>query len=382
MDPYQNIAGGNWSRTAFTAHSEAFIYNFDLAEPLAVTATSASDECAIKLWNTETETLVWVYKATPTIWWKGILKIVGYKIVCGGENADKMGTLRILNIDGTEAAFIEDPELDVYKVHLVGERIFAILKNGSLREWNLKGNCVRPLVCQIPLFTLGRDEASSHYIVVANRTHVFIYDVLKKQPRELELESDISSILIQNNRLFCGLYFKKEEPACMQIDLETGFVAEKYVLGLTEGRRSITAIVADETSLYLANDLGSVAKIDLKKPSEATVTAFSINCRWLALQRDILITGANFKEMTPAKVHFWNKQTGEHLNTLELRTLFSLRCQEPSTLFLGSSGTLFKYQFDVTHQGEKSSEVPPKLDPTQAPKQKSQGLLSSLWPFS
>lgn len=400
----QNIKEVNYTKTILKAHGKP-ITTFDINEDQAVTCAGKT----IKLWNLKTGECQWTYGPPANgpslkIDWKS-LKIINDQIVCTGRTSiaedeneeientendieDVNSTVVMLDLKtGKEKATIKDPRIDANKVCLVGQKIFCLLAegeigewNGTIGEWNLDGKLIREIPSdKFSIFDFVTFLGSENYLVHISDEAIMIHDLLKNRVHRLDLKDDIDSTIISSahiddDQLVCGFdnnTKQRNNPDCCVIDLKTGDIKSQYQAtgafthtmldrfnqpySTEEG--SIEKIIGDKATdhVYLGHSTGQVVAVDWNQNSHKVLGQHRNAVEFLALEGQILVSGSQSDSKHPAEIKFWDIKDMKPIGELNLPSLNKLSFQS-KTLYAAVGKTFTRWIYElVTHVGEELS---------------------------
>lgn len=365
-----NVAHDNCTTRIFNGHTRK-ILSFEVKDSLAA---SLSSDRQVKLWNVQTGECLWTYSPMPLIHWRPWIKIAGDYVVCAGREETPFeyqyeNTIKIIRIaDGSEEATIRDSRLITDLICVIGKRIFGVLSQRNIREWDFRGHLVREIGFEKNIGNFSKLFGSANFLVFVSND-IFIYYLDSNRFKIIELFYDslirgISSAHIQNNKLICGVanYSGWRLPNCYVVDLESGQITDQYHTCLPR-LGSVRQVLLRESWAYLGHSSGRVVAVDLISNKHYVLGVHKVGVDHLALEGEILITGSRWVNNQSAELKFWDTRSLELIREHELPCLNKVDFTSGKVLF-AVKHSLVQWDFLVSHQGERlAKDSPPKIDP-------------------
>lgn len=350
----QNIKEGNYTKTILHAHKEA-IRGFDVRGDLVATVGDT-----VKLWNLKMGKCLWTFVPSQKVEWRENIKIVDNNIICSssGESLNEdNGAIRIIDLQtGIEKAAISNHQLEVSKICIIGRRIFCVLKDGAIKEWDLNGKFVQSISEDFSPLTLI--DGLGNFLVQVNHD-IIIHDVEEKTKRRVELSiagqriRQISSIHIESHRLFCECLTEEKSLYVFVINLKNGAIIDQY-----RGAETFTvrSIIADKEWVYFGGMTGAVVAVNLPEKRHVVLDKgkpkFSVH--QVVLERRVLISqGVSWSLNTELK--FWDIRSMKEITTMQLQNVGKISFVAGKLLtVIGRS--LVQWDYLVAHKGERIVE--------------------------
>lgn len=348
----QNIKEGNYTKTILHAHKEA-IRGFDVRGDLVATIGDT-----VKLWNLKMGKCLWTFVPSQKVKWREKIKIVDNNIICSssGESLNEdNGAIRIIDLQtGVEKAVIKNHQLEVSEICIIGRRIFCVLKDGPIKEWDLNGKFVQSISEDFsPLTLIGL----GNFLVQFN-DNIIIHDIEEKTKRRVELSiagqriRQISSIHIESHRLFCGCFAEEKSPYVFVINLKNGAIIDQY-----RGTETFTvwSMIADKEWVYFGGVDGEVVAVNLPEKRHVVLDKGrpKFNVHQVVLERRVLISQSDCSSNNELK--FWDIRSMKEIATMQLQNVGKISFVAGKLLaVIGRS--LVQWDYLVAHKGERIVE--------------------------
>lgn len=328
----KNFQEENFSETSLKYNSSSIV-SYTVHEMDAQIAILAHN--SLKLWDIESKKCLWTYPLD-------LIKRNKVKLILSKENvilfsssattSTPMLEKRILILDrinGTKIAAIQDQRLETDKAYLVGQRIFCVLNNGNIGEWNLSGKPVR--ILDFEYFSEKFCSAGNFLVNIAGNT-VRIYDLSNNTTERIDFRINksnqkITAIHIDPSYLTLGFSStgKGNNPDCAVIDLKRKKISSQHQLSDAFAYREpdtfedqpsclyesgVKKIIKLKDRIYLWHSTGSVVEVQIDTNKYTSlglhnaVGYFEINC-----QR--LITASSNATLQTAEINVWDLNSRE-----------------------------------------------------------------------
>lgn len=232
------------------------------------------------------------------------------------------------------------------QVLLMEDRIFCLLENDVIEEWDLDGKRRQSIPLEkrsdqdLPLF-LGNER---FLVVIDANNEIIIHDLQKNRQKKLQLskEAIISSSHIDKYHLICGFESSSCPDACV-IDLKSGCIVNQFKTP-TEKGKEVTKILSANERIYLGYSTGELAIFNLAENKYYPLGKHLNGISYLFLDEEVLLSGSKEDWNTEMEVKAWDTVSKMHIVDFSLAPLAELAFHS-GKLYLADESSLIRRNF-------------------------------------
>ncbi|HEV8051005.1 MAG TPA: WD40 repeat domain-containing protein [Parachlamydiaceae bacterium] len=370
----KNIKEDNYTTTIFNGHNSPVI-NFDVKDFFAATLSLDNN---IRLWNLETGKCLWSTMHQLMFNEFGLIKIVEDKIVFSGTsyvNSQPKNVFKIVGlISGNETAQIKE-NMIMGTACMVGKKIFGLIDNFSIGEWNLDGEFIQRVDIEKAQLEKAQQNYSltnlNNFLVYRSGNFVVLYDPAKNKSREFTFPnftgSRISCLHLDENYLIAGysVVINRDIFLCIvDLNTEKQFEIRIEIKATPESSgyfHSINNIVANQNKILLAHSSGNIIIYNFEDNSLSILGKHLTPVKELVLEGPILFTRSSSYFGDPGEIKLWDISTMKLLSAQ--KCVGNNKVQFTSQkIFTTTENSFMQKNYLVSHKGVTLSEETLKVE--------------------
>jgi WD40 repeat protein len=359
----RNIKEGNLLKTIFNGHKISLIH---IQGHLALTE---DNQKSLQLWDLKTGKCRWTFTLEKNMSWDGELKITDSHVVFSGflsiyTRSLFIPVIRVIDLEtGVETVSITAPQMRSDKTCAVGAKIFAVLRGGKIREWDMSGKVIQTIDSKDLNSLFARFLASENFLVHTSNHTVVIHNLQKKNQMEITLDCDEATFIaashIRGYDLICvfSSCSSNMSDSCI-IDLFSGKITYQYrpieaFLHLREPG-TIRDIILDKKEAYLAYTGGILIAADLAENTRTQLGQHKNLICHLAKEGNLLISEST-DFTNPSDIKYWDTRSKTLLKEMELPNLIAMVFSSGKVLAV-TKHSFIQLDYTVSHKGEQFTE--------------------------